>query len=105
MRKKAWLVLPAALTSLAILIPAAPAGAETNPFGRCPDGYMAAPAGLASGEDKNGNGVICFKIVPTHEITHDDPNGTPYDCNGFPTPPAGCSPGNIALIIDDYLPL
>ena len=101
MRTKSWLLLPTALVALAIFVPAGPAGADTNSFGRCPDGYTPTPFVLAQEEDDNGNGVVCIKFVDMHMNTHDDPEGQPYQCNGFPTAPPGCSPGNIALILDD----
>jgi hypothetical protein len=105
MRKNAWLLLPAALTSLAILIPVAPSSADENMFGRCPDHYTPTPSLLAQEEDNNNNGVICVKPGPNGVITHDDPNGRPYECNGFPTPPPPCGISTDNLLIGDDLPL
>jgi hypothetical protein len=78
--KKALLVLPVILAAIAFAPTAAPA--DENAFGRCPDHYTPTPA-FFSGEDRNGNGVICVKTKPNGDpILHDDPNGVPYECNG-----------------------
>jgi len=85
--RKAYLLLPAALVSLAIVVPAAPSSADENIFGRCPDHYTPVPFIVAPFDDRNGNGVVCAKPYPNGTIVHDDPNGQPYRCNGIITPP------------------
>ncbi|HEX8065860.1 MAG TPA: hypothetical protein VF520_04980 [Thermoleophilaceae bacterium] len=97
--RKAYLVLPAALIALAIVGPAAPSSADENVFGRCPDSYTPMPFLAAPTEDRNGNGVVCVKPYPQGVITHDDPNGQPYRCNGI-VPPPEC----IEAATDDILP-
>ena len=104
MKKFRWIILPAALVAAAIFVPASPSTADEDVFGnRCPDGYMPMSSGLAQNEDRNGNGVVCVK--PTNGQIHDDPNGQPYACNGFPTTPPECpSAADTLLIGDDILP-
>jgi hypothetical protein len=98
---KARIILPVALVAAGVLLPSASSTADTNPFGTCPDHYQAVPFLAGPEIDKNGNGVICVKFVDMHENIKDDPNGEPYECNGFPTPPPGCESGGVVLIGDD----
>jgi hypothetical protein len=90
MLKKARLLLPVALVAGAVMIPSGSSTADSNAFGTCPDGYTPTPFLAGPEQDRNGNGVVCFKMNPQGGQTHDDPNGTKYDCNGFPFPPAQC---------------
>jgi hypothetical protein len=103
MKKFRWIILPAALVAAAIFVPASPSSADSNALGTCPDGYTPSPFFLgAPGEDRNGNGVVCMK--PSNGQTHDDPNGKPYACNGFPMPPPECANAATVFIGDDILP-
>jgi hypothetical protein len=104
MKKFRWIILPAALVAAAVLVPASPSAADSNAFGTCPDGYTPTPFVLSPGEDRNGNGVVCVKPSPNGMNTHDDPNGKPYACNGFPSPPPECANVTAVLIGDDILP-
>lgn len=80
--KKALLVLPVIAAAIAFGGSASNSVADENIFGVCPDHYQATPA-FGSGEDRNGNGVICIKTKPNGDpILKDDPNGVPYQCNG-----------------------
>ncbi|HEX8065858.1 MAG TPA: hypothetical protein VF520_04970 [Thermoleophilaceae bacterium] len=97
--RKVYFLLPAALCALALVGPVAPSSADENPLGRCPDGYTPVPFLVAPAEDGNGNGVVCTKVYPQGVITHDDPQGQPYRCNGT-TPPPEC----IMFVVDDLLP-
>jgi hypothetical protein len=105
MRIRITLVASIATVALAMLIPAAPSGADSNIWGTCPDGYEPTPALAGPNEDRNGNGVICVKFVGSHENVHDDPNGTRYACNGFPTPPPECisDPDGSVFVGDDIV--
>lgn len=94
-------LLSVATAALVFLVVSGPAAADQNVLGTCPDGYTPTPAVLAPDEDKNGDGVICVKAVDGHVNTKDDPNGTKYECNGFPTPPAECAGVDSLLIRDD----
>jgi hypothetical protein len=101
--KKVCFILSAAAASLTLLVSPTPSGADEDVFGRCPDGYLAAPFLIAPGEDKNGNGVVCVKAVDSHINAKDDPNGTKYRCNGFPVPPPECANAEFVFIQDDVL--
>jgi hypothetical protein len=105
MRIRITLVATVATIALAMLVPAAPSGADENAFGTCPDGYTPTPLLVAPEEDRNGNGVICVKFVGSHDNTHDDPNGKKYACNGFPTPPPECvsDPNGSFYVLDDIV--
>jgi hypothetical protein len=91
----------AVASSFVVLVVAGPSAADENLLGTCPDGYTPAPFLLAPDEDKDGNGVVCFKAVDDHENIKDDPNGKKYACNGFPTPPPECTGADSLLIRDD----
>ncbi len=108
MLKKARVMLPVlAVVGLIAAVPSS-SNADENLFGRCPDGYTPTPFVIGPDEDRNGNGVICVKPYPNGVITHDDPNGQPYRCNGLdPLEVMECQAaseedGN-ALIVDDIL--
>ena len=103
--KKAHRILPVALIALGILVPATASNADDeNPFGECPDRYTVTPFPLPQ-EDRNGNGVVCVKFVNSHANVKDDPEGTRYECNGFPTPPPECErdPEGAFYVLDDDL--
>ncbi len=101
--KKASFILPAAAVSLILLVSPAPSAADENIFGRCPDGYTPVPFIAAPEDDRNNNGVVCIKPVDKHVNIKDDPNGTKYRCNGFPTPPPQCIDAESVLIRDDLV--
>ncbi|HEX8646913.1 MAG TPA: hypothetical protein VF715_08410 [Thermoleophilaceae bacterium] len=105
MHKKARFALPVALVTAGILIPSASSTADTNMWGTCPDGYTPTPLVGRPDDDRNGNGVICVKFVGSHENIQDDPNGTRYRCNGFPTPPPECvsDPDGSFYVLDDII--
>jgi hypothetical protein len=68
-------VLPAALTTLAVAIPAAPAAATPPTTFTCPDGFMPVPAAYAPDKDKNGDGIVCAKITnPASKDDNSNPN-------------------------------
>jgi hypothetical protein len=99
--KTARFALAAVVASLVVLVVAAPSAADENAFGTCPDGYTPTPFFVSPEDDKNGNGVVCVKFVDKHENIKDDPNGTKYECNGFPTRPPECV--EEVLVLDDAL--
>lgn len=104
MRNRITLTASVATLAVAMLVPAAPSGADENIWGECPDGYVPV-AGIFVDEDRNGNGVVCVKLAGTNAIIHDDPSGQRYRCNGFPVPPAECiaDPDGPVFAADDAL--
>lgn len=84
MRLDPRIVIPAALTVAAVLIPASPAGAAPSPTpGRCPDNFQAVPIFVATGDkDRNGDGWVCVKGPQGsngHFNTTDDKNPPTFD--------------------------
>lgn len=98
--RKAWLALPIVACAVAFVGPAASSSADENVFGKCPDGYTATPVLFSTTEDKNGNGVVCVKLVAGHVNDKDDPNGKPYECNGTE---AYTNPDCIEDVTDDII--
>jgi hypothetical protein len=100
--KKACRILPVALVALGILVPTTASHADEDQFGECPDGYHPTVFPLPQ-DDRNENGVVCVKFVNSHANVKDDPSGTRYRCNGFPTPPPECSgdPEGSIYVVDD----
>ncbi|HEX8067947.1 MAG TPA: hypothetical protein VF520_15630 [Thermoleophilaceae bacterium] len=95
--RKPYVLLPAALATLALALPAAPSSADENPLGRCPADYEISPFLVVFEQDDNGNGIVCVKLTANGNVLiHDDPNGQPYRCNGV-VPPEGCP----AYVTDD----
>jgi hypothetical protein len=85
MRLDLRILLPAALTIAAVLIPASPAAAAPSPTpGRCPDGFQPVLIFFATGDrDHNGDGWVCVKGPQGsngHFNTTDDKDpGTVFD--------------------------
>ena len=102
--KNAYRILPVAAIALAVLFPTSASNADENPFGTCPDGYAPTAFPLPD-DDRNGNGIVCVKFVNSHANVKDDPSGTRYSCNGFPTPPPQCigDPEGTFYVVDDTL--
>jgi hypothetical protein len=118
MRLDLRILVPAALTTAAVLIPAAPASAQISPTpGRCPDSFHAAPAFTQTGsKDHNGDGWVCVKGPQGsngHFNTTDDKNpptfdptsGTWYDpITGYAFWEAGNLIYDTTTAVDDELP-
>lgn len=66
LRRYVAAVLAAASISTTFALPGDHAYAD--PTSVCPDGHILLPAEIGSGNDKNGNGLVCGKIGPDGKV-------------------------------------
>jgi hypothetical protein len=84
MRLDLRILIPAALATAAVLIPASSASADPSPTpGRCPDSFMPVMSFAATGDkDHNNDGWVCVKGPQGsngHFNTTDDKNPPTFD--------------------------